>query len=278
MKNKIGIFVIVMVAAMAFASCEPIEKRLEMKGAVTMADVDNLVKVNQEVRNGKKSNFFQFDTGGLQALTTFQHDLGVVTGSTGKFIQCFLFPGPAKVTLNVLNPDGTALPPKTFDFTVEEAFDVAPQWDMLTASSSKTWVFAGALGDGKVWYAMADPGSKWDEYYKDPDCIAIWWNAGSDCCPPSDVNGRMVFEAKGLAVSIYDSPSATAKKGTFAFSPDFKEITFTGTNAIGSFESDKGGNTHGVYKVVNLTSNDLYLFTPSSAAGTGWVWRFKPAP
>lgn len=278
MKNKIGIFVIVMVALMAFSSCDPIEKRLEMKGAVTMADVDKLVTVTQEVRNGKKSNFFKFDTGGLKALTTFQHSLGVVTGSTGDYIQCFLFPGSVEVVLTVLNSDGTALPPKKFNFTIDEAFDVAPQWDMLTASSSKTWVFAGEPGDGKVWYAMAAPEAMDDGptgLMSDP-IEGIWWNAGADCCPPADLTGRMVFEANGLVVTTYASPTAAAKKGTFLFSPDFKEITFKGTNALGSFESDKGGNTHGVYKIVNLSNNDLFLFTSSSAAGTGWVWRFKP--
>ena len=276
MKNKIGLFVIGIVAAMAFVSCEPVENRQEMKGAVTMADIDKYVTVTQEVREGKKSNFFSFNCDGLQALSSFTHDLGVTigTGTGGKYIQCFLFPGQAEVLFSALSPDGTKLS-KTFNFTVEEAFDVAPQWDMLTASSSKTWVFAGTGGDDGIWYAMADPGAKLEGLKADPR-DGIWWNAGGECCPPSDVDGRMVFEAIGLAVTTYASPSAAAQKGTFEFSSDFAEITFKGVNALGA-SGDQANK--GVYKIINLSDDDLFLFVGGGMPnGTGWVWRFKPQP
>jgi len=267
MKNKIGIFVIGIMAAMAFVSCDPVEDRQEMKGAVTMADIDRIVTVTQETRNGKKSNFFSFNSDGLTALSSFTHSLGTTTGTGtgGKYIQCSLFPGQAEVLFTALNPDGTKLT-KTFNFTVEEAFDVAPQWDYITASSSKTWVFAGKGGDEGVWYAMTD----------NSDHTAVWWNAGGTCCPPSDVDGRMVFEAQGLVVTIYSSPTdANPKKGTFAFNSDFTQLTFKdGVNALGA-SGDQANN--GVYKVINLSKDELFLHVGGGMPnGTGWVWRFKP--
>ena len=266
MKNKIGIFAIAIVAAMTFVSCEPVEDRQKMTGAVTMADIDKYVTVTQEVRGGKKSNFFSFNSDGLLALSSFTHSLGVTTGTGtgGKYIQCFLFPGQADVVFTALNADGTKLT-KTFNFTVDEAFDVAPQWDYITASSSKTWVYDGTGGDGRVWWAMTDPG----------DPTAVWWNAGGDCCPPSDVNGRMVFEALGLAVTVYTSPTdASPKKGTFAFNSDFTELTFKdGVNALGNEGS--GGN-NGIFKVVELSSSKLSLHVANASGGTGWIWVFKP--
>ena len=267
MKNKIGIFVIGIMAAMAFVSCEPVEDRQVMKGAVTMADIDRIVTVTQEVRDGKKSNFFSFNSDGLLALSSFTHSLGTTTGTGtgGKYIQGFLFPGQADVVFKALNPDGTTLS-KTFNFTIDEAFDVAPQWDYITASSSKTWVFDGTGGDGGVWWAMSDPG----------DPTGIWWNAGGDCCPPADVNGRMVFDAQGLTVTVYSSPNdASPKKGTFAFNSDFTELTFKdGVNALGSDDGNSGNN--GIFKVVALTKDKLHLFVPNASGGTGWVWVFKP--
>ena len=267
MKNKIAIFVVVIVTAMAFVSCEPVENRQEMTGAVTMADIDKYVTVTQEVRNGKKSNFFSFNSDGLLALSSFTHSLGTTTGTGtgGKYIQCFLFPGQADVVFTALNPDGTKLS-KTFNFTIDEAFDVAPQWDYITASSSKTWVFDGTGGDGRVWWAMTDPG----------DPAGIWWNAGGDCCPPADVDGRMVFEAQGLKVTVYSSPTdANPKKGTFAFNADFTELTFKdGANAIGS-DNDNAGN-NGIFKVVEFSSNKLSLHVANASGGTGWIWVFKP--
>ena len=266
MKNRIGIFVIIIIAEIVFISCEPVENRHEMTGNVTMKDIEGLVTVTQELRNGKKSNFFSFNSEGLKAATAFKYSLGTSTGTgtNGQFIQCFLFPGPADIVFTALNPDGTSLS-KTFNFTIDEAFDVAPQWDLITASSSKTWVFDGTGGDGGVWWAMSDPG----------DPTGIWWNAGGDCCPPSDANGRMVFEAQGLGVTVYSSPNdASPKKGTFSFNRDFTELTFKdGANALGS-ESNAGNN--GIFKVVELSKDKLHLFVPNASGGTGWVWVFKP--
>ena len=264
MKKFIGIFVIIVMGMTTFVACDPVENRNDPGGAVSQADIDKNVTVTQEVREGKKSNFFKYSVGNLQALTQFKNDLGIIYGSTADYVQSFLFPGPAQIVLTVLNPDGSKLT-KTYDFTVDEAFDVAPQWDMLTASSSKTWVFDGTGGDNRIWWAMTDP--------NDPG--AVWWNAGGTCCPPSDASGHMVFSAKGLTIATYSSPSdANPKTGTFSFNSDFTEFTVSGNvNILGSEGS--AGNS-GKFKVVNLTNNTMKLHVSNASGGTGWVWVFKP--
>ena len=112
---------------------------------------------------------------------------------------------------------------------------------------------------------MTDPG----------DPTAVWWNAGGDCCPPSDVNGRMVFDAQGLTVTVYTSPTdASPQKGTFAFNSDFTELTFKdGVNALGNEGS--GGN-NGRFRVLELSNSKLRLHVANASGGTGWIWVFKP--
>jgi len=264
MKNIIGLFIVV-VAAIAFVSCEPIENRQTMKGAVTEADIAQYVTVTPEIRNGKRSNWILCKSDGLKALTSFSYSMGTYVGTSHR-LQV-LEDGDHTFTLTVLNADGTKLT-KNYTVNVEELYDLREEWTWLcgfgTPSGSRTWVFDGEGGDDRVWWAMSDPGN--------PN--GIWWNAGGECCPPSDVNGRMVFEFKGLVLTTYASPTdANPKKGTFAFNGDFTELTTNGdANILGS---EEGGGNNRVFKVVELTNNALFLFVPNAAWDTGWIWKFK---
>jgi len=264
MKNIIGLFIVI--AAMVFVSCEPIEKRNEMKGAVTDADISKYVTVTPEMRDGKRSNWILCKSDGLQGITKFSYSMGAYIG-TGLRLQV-LETGDHTFTCTVLNPDGTTVS-KDFSVNVEELYDLREEWTWLcgfgTPSGSKTWVFAGEGGDGEVWWAMSDPG--------DPN--GIWWNAGGECCPPSDVTGRMVFEFKGLVLTTYASPTdANPKKGTFAFNGDYTELIIKGdVNILGS---EEGGGNNQVFKVVEITNDNLFLHVPDAAWATGWIWKFKP--
>ena len=55
MKSIIGIFVTVVIGVMAFVSCEPVENRLKLEGAVTEADVRAKVKIEVVKRDSEKN-------------------------------------------------------------------------------------------------------------------------------------------------------------------------------------------------------------------------------
>lgn len=131
----------------------------------------------------------------------------------------------------------------------------------------KTWVFDGSGGDGRKWYFMSAPGEPW----------TLWWNAGGECCPPSDVNGRMVFDVNGGAnVTIYPNDGAEGAEGRFKFSSSFDKIYLTGgVNILGAADNNSGNNA-GEYEIVELTADRLVLHTGTNNAGTGWTWVFVP--
>lgn len=133
----------------------------------------------------------------------------------------------------------------------------------------KAWVFDGDGGDDRQWFFMSDPANPW----------GMWWNAGGTCCPPADVNGKMVFDLDGAAnLTTYADVDAEGKKGTFRFNADFTKLYVGGgVNLLGASEQGSGNNA-GEYRIVELTADRLVLFTDSNNAGTGWTWVFVPAP
>jgi hypothetical protein len=162
---------------------------------------------------------------------------------------------------------------KEITVNIEVADQPVPQAykDLVGADlQDKTWVFDGTGGDGERWWYMSDPG----------DPYGLWWNAGGECCPPTDASGKMVFDLAGAANYTYyaSAGGAGVTGGSFAFSPDYKKLTITGpADLLGV--NGCGAHANGrVYNIVELTADKLVLSVPNASCGSGWTWVFVPAP
>lgn len=221
MKKITGLLAIIVFAAIVFVSCDPVLKTTPQGGAVTMADIDKYVTVTQLVIDGKGSNYFTMSSEGLQALSSFQHGLGTQVGSVDPnrvsadstapaipngYIQCFVVPGPQTILFTALNANGTKLT-KTFSFTVDSAYHVAPEWAIFCGEGSKDWVWDTSVGAP---YGMGDAlGSN----------SADWWPHWNDDGIGNGLEGidaSMTFTATG-STFIKNLSDGTTVVGTFAF-------------------------------------------------------------
>ncbi|MGM0375355.1 MAG: hypothetical protein ACQEQ0_01095 [Bacteroidota bacterium] len=141
--------------------------------------------------------------------------------------------------------------------------DVPEEWSNLVGEGSKTWVFD-----------RADPERWW--YMTDEDPSMFWWQPAD---PPSDVDGRMVFDLKGEpGFTYYASPDADPiGNTTWVFNSDFSELRLIGEANILGVE---GGGVHTEgdksYQILELTEDRLVLFNQGMVWSPGWVWVFKP--
>jgi len=279
MKNIIGILIAAI--GLAFLSCEPVENRNEMTGRVTDAEITKYVTVEQQTIEGKKSNYFTFKSEGLKAITSFKHGLGTYVGvNTKDFIQCYVVAGEAQIVVTVLNPDGSAPVTKTFNFTVEEAFNVAPEWELFCGTGSKTW---GWNVDKAPFHGMGDVN----------DDNPGWWSIPN---PESRIAGdgvgaTLTFNASGATLTKTKTTGAT-EIGTFAFDmsktwPGYPrsmgQLTTSGVTVLAG-RNTAGGEFINVYEIIKLTEDEMMLITVDGGASwrpedEGWGqathWLFK---
>ena len=254
MKKIIGIFVIFAMAGMTFVSCDPVENRNVLKGNVSEAEINQYVKIEQESRGGKLSNYFSFKSEPLNALTTFKHGLGTYIGcNTNGFIQCYVVPGKQKITLTVLNPDGSMFE-KTYEFTVEECFNVAPEWALFCGTGSKTWEWD--VSKGANMYGMGDALA--DE--------AGWWcPTPEERVPNEGVGATMTLTASGAEL-LKNRTNGTKEVGSFGF--DIKKTDgfnksmgiFTTANAtVLAAKNTKGGEVETKFHIIRLNDKEIHL-------------------
>jgi hypothetical protein len=266
--QKISLFVGILMVL--FASCEPIEKRDELKNSFNPDDIQ--LKVVQSTPGGNQLSI-QMNTPGIAGYWDYVID----TKYSDRVEVVYPIPGKSTFTFHVTTPympfdapDSVKYITKTVEVQIDKLDHTLPAayYALVGADlKGKTWVFNGAGGDGNLWWYMSDP-AKWS---------SMWWNAGGTCCPPGDATGKMVFDLNGGAnFTYYASPTATAVTGTtFAFNSDYTRLTLKGNaNILGS--SDGGGNGK-VFQIIELSATKMVLFVPNAAWSTGWTWVFKPA-
>jgi len=286
MKKILGIFVTIAMGYMSFVSCDPIETPKVMKGSVTEADVRAKVTVESVVRDGKKSNYIHVNSDGLApCLTSFKYGLGTFVGTDGTF-QAFVVPGTFNVLVNVLNADGTMLPPVAFPVTVEECFDVAPEWATFCGSGSKVWTWD------------ASQGNVWGNGGYLADTHPNWWGL-----PPADINTQsnatnegagatMTLSADGASLVKTRSDGST-QTGSFSFDMSkTKTSAADGSEwAIGKFYTsnvtvlcgkaqNQGEGPVTNYDILKLDDQSLVLAWSEGGDGAGawggcWFWMFK---
>ena len=305
MKKITGLFAIIVFAVIVFVSCEPVENRISQSNGrrdVTMADIDQYVKIDQLMIDGKGSNYFSFNSESLQALSSFQHGLGTLVGSLNPntpgqdtiapfipngYIQCFVVPGVQTILFTALNADGTTLT-KTFTFTVDSAYHVAPEWAIFCGDGSKDWIWDTSVGAP---YGMGDALNS---------NSADWWGHWNDDGIHNGLEGAdasMTFTATGSTFTKNLSDGTTVV-GTFGFDmtkvspPGYARSVGTLTTSIPVLNGQTTGAATGngasgndvlVYQMIKLDDNHLYLcwpeasFDPSAGWGQATLWFFKPA-
>jgi len=285
MKKILGILATIVMGYLSFVSCNPIENRDVMKGSVTEADVRAKVTVESAMRDGKKSNYIHVNSDGLApCVTSFTYGLGTYVG-TDATVQGFVVPGTFNVYVNVLNADGTTLPPIAFPVTVEECFDVAPQWAMICGSGEKVWTWD------------ASQGNVWGNGGYLADTQPSWWGQ-----TPADVNGQsnatnegagatMTFSADG-ATLVKTKSDGNKEAGTFSFdmTKTKNSAATDGLWSIGKFYTksvtvlcgkaqNRGEGPVNEYDILKLDDQSMVLAWSDDGDDAGswgecWFWMF----
>lgn len=257
----IGAFIVLL------AACEPIEDRDVLENSF---DPDKIELRVVQPTPGSNRLSLQMLTPGVTGYWDFVIDRAF----TDRVEVVFPIPGTHTFTFNVSTaympndkPAEVQYISKSIEATITVLdHELPPAYYRLVGQNlqGKTWVFDGAGGDGRVWWAMVSPTNH----------LGVWWNAGGECCPPSDVNGRMRFDLDGGAnLTTFASPTATGVAGKWSFNKDFTRLTISGAaNILGS---EGGGGNNRVFEIKELTATRMVLFVPDAAWATGWVWVFK---
>jgi hypothetical protein len=270
MKMNKAISMIVGALTIFFAACEPIENRATLSNSFDPDDIQ--LEVVQSTTGGNEFSL-RMNTPGVTGYWDYLIDRKFTDR-----VDNIIFPimGTSTITYYVTTPylenndiNNVSYIAKTVDVTVTQIDHPLPEayYKLVGANlEGKTWVFDGVGGDNGLWYYMTDPGN-W---------LGLWWNAGGTCCPPGDASGKMVFDLNGGAnYTYYASPTASAVTGSkWSFNKDFTKLILTGDANLLGFRDGDGK----VFEIKEFTSDRLTLFVSASSQGTGWVWKFKPAP
>ena len=85
----------------------------------------------------------------------------------------------------------------------------------------------------------------------------------------------MHFDLDGAAnYTYFDSADAAGALGSFVLNVTNQTLQFNGENILG--RDDLRINPEGLYTIISLTEDELILYVPNNADGTGWTWIFKP--
>lgn len=198
-------------------------------------------------------------------------DYNLGTALTDKLT--FIYPIPGTATFTYTGTLGSEFFSKTIDVQIDELDHALDQdwYDLVSedTATGKTWVFDGGPDpDGGLWWFMSAPDN--------PDgAMGAWWNAGGDCCPPSDAAGKMHFDLNGAANFTHygDASSSANELGSFVLDVANQTLIVSGAKLLGA----DAGNADGVYTIVSLTEDQMILYLNNSETyDTGWTFVFRP--
>jgi len=245
-------------------ACQPIDDREVLESTVS---IDDIVLTSSQATEGGNLIELNMETPGI----TGYWDYNLGKALTNKFE--FIYPIPGNNTFTYVGTLGSEFFTKTIEVQVDVLdHELNQDWYDLVGEDTeagKTWVFnGGPEPDGGLWWYMAanDDSSQWE---------GAWWNAAGECCPPVDAAGRMTFDLDGAAnFTYYAGPDAAPQAARFVLDPAKQTLQIDGANILGAEEPR--GNPAGLYTIISLTEDELILYVPNNAGGTGWVWVFKP--
>ncbi|MBC7845256.1 MAG: hypothetical protein H7Y10_02035 [Flavobacterium sp.] len=262
MKNIKVLYLILASFMLILSACEPIVDETNLVDSTNVAGVQ--LVATQSTPGGNKVTL-KMVTPGITGYWNFNLGKALTNEVT------IVYPIPGKNTFTYVGSLGAQFFTKTIDVQIDKLDTPLDQdwYDLVSTNTTagKTWVFDGAGGDGKLWWFMSAPSN--------PDgAMGAWWNAGGECCPPSDAAGKMHFDLNGAAnYNHYETKTATPTKGSYVLDVANKKLIITGSKMLGS----AAGNKDGVYSILTLTDTKMVLYLNNSETyGTGWTFVFKP--
>ena len=261
---------------MVGVSCEPIEDRMEMVGAISAEQLD--ITATPLVVDGKRSNKVVLDN---KSEVLSWWDYGVGTTQRKSDTVLLVTTGDTDIIFTGLNPNGTKIT-KTVSVNVEElTFDVPLEWGYLTGGSEKEWVWDDTKPG--VWGNGGYMGSSKPE----------WWVLNIGDIPgqaPNEGEGaKMVFSLSGSTLTKVKSNGDT-EIGSFSF--DMTKIitldngdtwakgklTTRGVTVLCGISPNEGGAPVYEYDILLLDNGEMALSYPEPGVGpwgTAWFWMFK---
>lgn len=260
-RNRIILSLLVGLTMLIVSSCDSIIDEKSLENNTDVEGVELVVTQNSSGGNLLELNML---TPGVTGY--WDYNLGIALTNKVEIV----YPIPGKSTFTFVGTLGAEFFEKTIDVQVDVLDTPLDQdwYDLVSENTAegKTWVFDGEGGDGGLWWFMSAPTNPW----------GVWWNAGGECCPPSDVSGKMHFDLDGAAnFTYYNAPDASPTAGSFVLDVENQTLTIADANVLGAEEG--GGNPSGVYNIVELTEDKMVLFVPNAAWATGWTYVYKPA-
>lgn len=277
MKRYIA-YITILISTFTLISCEPIEDRLDMGGAISAEQLS--VTAVPLVINGKNTNKVILNNSS-PVLSSW--DFG--TGTTQKKTDTVLMvvAGENEIIFTGRNPDGSQIT-STLKVNVEDMyFPVPPEWGYLTGGSVKEW----AWDDTKP--------AVWGNGGYLASSAPAWW-----VVPIADIDGqspkegagaKMVFSLRGAKFSKVKS-DGTTEEGTFSFNMDSKSVasngtvwgkgklTLKGTTILNGISPNEGNAKIYEYDILLLDNKQMVLSHPEPNVaewGTAWFWMFKTA-
>lgn len=274
--NKLMIYILLFTVALV--SCDPIENRESMGGAITAEQLN--VTATPVVVDGKKSNKIILENHS-PVLSLWDYGLGTTNKAYDEVL--LVLTGENKITFTGLNPDGSKI---TKELTVNVdalSFEVPKEWALLCGDGSKEWVWddtqvVGDNGGPIVWGNGA---------YKSSTAPA-WWklelNDIDGQAPKEGVGASLTFTTSGAKL-VKNKSDGTTEAGSFSFDMskqiqnDNKEVWAIGkfytknvTVLCGSVGDDKVFE----YDILYLDKDKLVLcYQVPNEPTTGYFWMFK---
>lgn len=269
-------YITILISIFTLVSCEPIEDRLDIGGAISAEQLD--VTATPLVVNGKATNKIILNNTS-PVLSSWNYGIGTTEKKTDTVLM--VVAGESEIIFTGRNPDGSEIT-KTLKVNVEDMrFPVPPEWGFLTAGSEREWEWddtkPAVWGNGG-YLANYAPG---------------WWTV-----PLADINGqspnegagaKMIFSLKNAIFTKVKS-DGTTEKGTFSFNMDTKKLnssgavwakgtlTLKGTTVLNGISPNEGNAKVYEYDILVLDNKQMVLAHPEPNAGewgTAWFWMFK---
>jgi hypothetical protein len=265
MKRKNIIFSLFIGLMALMVSCEAIVDEKDLVNNVTVEEVE--LVATQNSANGNLITL-SMNTPGVTGY--WDYNLGKALTNRVQFV----YPIPGTSTFTYVGTLGGEFFEKTIYVQVDVLDTPLNQdwYDLVSEDTSegKAWVFAGTGGDEGLWWFMSPPDNP-DQH------MSVWWNAGGTCCPPSDAEGRMVFDLDGAAnYTYYAGPDAAPQIGSFVLDVANRILQFGGGLDVLGADPERKSPT-ATYQIISLTDDELILYVPNNVGGTGWTWIFRPA-
>ncbi|MCC8198467.1 MAG: hypothetical protein LIP06_07825 [Tannerellaceae bacterium] len=272
-----------MMFAIAFMACEPIENRESAGGAITADQLD--ISATPMVVDGKNSNriilenrspvLSQWDYGNGISIKAYDEVDVVVTGDL-------------IVTFTGLNADGTKIT-KELPIRVDElSFEVPAAWGYLCGSGSKDWTWDDTQPDN------GDGPAVWGNGNYLGDKSPGWWSPGlsgmDDTAEGEGDGAYMTFTLSGAKLTLHKT-DGTQLEGSFSFDMEDQTEGNDGTiwsigklytnsvTVLAGISPNEGNIRVYEYYILQLDDDKLVLAWPTNGDGGGYgeafYWMFK---